>query len=76
MMFIPRWFAILVIHIYRLFGSPYMRYRGVRCLRIPTCSEYAILALRKYPLVQAIKMIYQRVKDCNVGNSRSFIDYP
>ena len=68
--------AILLIHTYRLFGSPSMRANKVRCLRYPTFSEYGLLAFRKHPFKKALSMTRQRVKDCRMGTNRGLIDYP
>ena len=73
---IVRAILIVIVMGYRLIGSPIMRWRGVRCLRIPTCSEYALLALKRYPVPRAVKMIRQRIYECRLGTSRGFIDYP
>ena len=67
---------VLAVRLYQLFISPIMRLRGVRCLRTPTCSEYAVLALNKHPLPKALKMIRNRISDCRAGAHRSFVDYP
>jgi putative component of membrane protein insertase Oxa1/YidC/SpoIIIJ protein YidD len=67
---------VLAVRLYQMVGSPVMRWRGVCCLRTPTCSEYAILALKKYPLRIALRMTRERVLDCRFGGFRSFIDYP
>jgi putative component of membrane protein insertase Oxa1/YidC/SpoIIIJ protein YidD len=46
-----------------------------RCLFMPTCSEYAILALRKYGVLRSLPMIYDRLfKRCQGDTYR--IDYP
>ncbi len=57
----------------------YQRYAGERtrrrCLFQPTCSEYAILAVRKYGAVVGLAMSAHRVlRRCRVSVFR--IDYP
>ena len=46
-----------------------------RCLCMPTCSEYAILVLREYPFMKALRMIRIRLKRTCKGTVYK-IDYP
>ena len=75
-MSVLRYILLFMVYTYQIIGSPIMRRRGVCCMRVPTCSQYAVLALRKHPVPKAIRLIRQRVKDCRVGASRGLIDYP
>lgn len=50
--------------------------RKPRCLHYPSCSNYAILALKKYNLFVALFKIINRIRDCNPFSSRPYIDYP
>jgi putative component of membrane protein insertase Oxa1/YidC/SpoIIIJ protein YidD len=46
-----------------------------RCILMPTCSEYAILALRKYNVIKGLYKIYLRLtRTCRGGDYR--MDYP
>ena len=47
-----------------------------KCLHYPTCSNYGILALQKYPFFKAINMIINRLIDCNPYSDRDYFDYP
>jgi len=47
-----------------------------KCLHYPTCSNYGILALEKYPFCKAITMIINRLIDCNPYSDRDYFDYP
>lgn len=47
-----------------------------KCLHYPSCSNYALLALTKYPTICALKKIIGRLKDCNPFSSRPYLDYP
>lgn len=63
---------IALIRLYQHYANETVRRR---CLFMPTCSEYAILALRKYGVLKSIPMIYDRLfKRCQGYTYR--IDYP
>ena len=47
-----------------------------KCLHYPSCSNYGILALKKYNLYTAIKKTAMRISDCNPFSGRAYIDYP
>ena len=47
-----------------------------KCLHHPSCSNYALLALKKYNIYKALKLTISRYKDCNLFSNRPFIDYP
>jgi len=61
-----------VVRLYQKILSPYI---GGQCRFHPTCSEYAIMAIRKDgPAKGAVKSLY-RILRCNPFN-RGGIDYP
>ena len=53
---------ILIIKFYRLFLSPLL---GNSCRFYPTCSNYALQALKRYSTFYAIKIIIIRLLKCN-----------
>ncbi len=53
---------ILIIKFYRLFLSPLL---GNNCRFYPTCSNYALQALKRYSTFYAIKIIIIRLLKCN-----------
>ena len=64
---------IWIINIYRKYLSGLKRYPT--CRYIPTCSEYAVLAIEKYGAFRGtLKAIY-RVLRCNPF-SKGGVDYP
>jgi len=67
---------IFFIKIYQKTLSPLLTRLGVRCRFYPTCSEYAILALKKYGLWIGIKKTYCRLRRCRPDNFESCIDFP
>ncbi len=57
----------------------YQKVKGKRkpkCLHYPSCSNYAILAFKKYTFFKALCMTVNRVRDCHPFSSRPYIDYP
>ncbi|MBN2069080.1 MAG: membrane protein insertion efficiency factor YidD [Opitutales bacterium] len=60
----PRVGAIGLVYFYRIFLSPVLHLFGGGCRFHPTCSEYAIQALRKHGLMLAFPMIIWRLLRC------------
>ena len=62
---LPRWCAIGLIRVYQGTLSPLI---GRHCRFTPTCSRYAVEALRKYGFIRgSVKSIY-RICRCNPFN--------
>ena len=57
-----KYILILIIKFYRLFLSPLL---GNNCRFYPTCSNYALQALKRYSTFYAIKIIIIRLVRCN-----------
>ncbi|SVB11019.1 uncharacterized protein METZ01_LOCUS163873 [marine metagenome] len=53
---------ILLVSAYRIFISPLL---GNRCRFNPTCSQYAMGALRSKTFVKSIGLIFVRVSKCH-----------
>lgn len=53
---------INIIVAYKKHISVYMPFK---CIYNPTCSEYALIALQKYSLMDALRMIIIRIVRCN-----------
>lgn len=70
-----RYLLILIIRIYQFYISPILS-RRMRCKFYPTCSDYAIEALKKYGVVAGLRKIVHRLRRCNPYNGDSCIDYP
>lgn len=70
--------ALLILGVsgYQRFLSPLLSKLGVRCRFHPTCSQYAILAIRKYGPLRGMKMALYRLYRCRPDNTQSCIDYP
>ena len=65
-------FLIKLIECYQHYAS---EERRRRCLCMPTCSEYALIALRQYPLLVALKKIRIRLYRTCQGSWYK-IDFP
>lgn len=61
----PSHAAILLVRFYQLAISPML---GPRCRFTPTCSQYCILAIRKYGLVVGLLKTAWRILRCNPFN--------
>jgi len=53
---------ILLIHLYRWIISPWI---GPKCRFTPTCSQYAIDALRKYGIIKGLWKALKRISRCH-----------
>lgn len=66
-------FLIILIKQYQRKISPVIK---PACRFNPTCSEYAVLALRKYNLLIAFSKIIIRIIRCNPFTKKETIDLP
>ena len=69
--FYLRYFGIVLIKCYQHYGTDDIR---STCKCLPSCSEYSILALKKYPLLIAFFKIYKRLNKTCDGTYKE--DYP
>ena len=53
---------IYLIKFYRFFISPIL---GSNCRHSPTCSEYCLIALKKYGVFKGIYLTTKRIIKCN-----------
>jgi len=56
--------------------SPILARMGVRCRFYPSCSEYAVLAIRKHGPYRGALAAVKRIARCRPDNYDSCIDYP
>ena len=57
-----KYLLILIIKFYKFFLSPLL---GNNCRFYPTCSNYALEALKEFSTLYAIKIITLRLLRCN-----------
>lgn len=65
-------FLISLIRFYQIISKN----QSHRCLHYPSCSQYAIIALNKYPATIALRKIIKRLRNCNPFSGCSYYDYP
>jgi len=65
------WLSIQLIYFYRFIAPRRLR---SSCLFEPTCSEYAILALKKYGFIEGWSKSLKRIFRCKQPNGG--VDYP
>ena len=58
------------------FGRNYNKKKKIICRFYPSCSNYAILSLKKYGFIKGWILSYKRIKRCTSDNTDSCIDYP
>lgn len=68
-----QWLAIKVIKIYQYLISPLL---GDCCRFYPSCSEYAIGALRRYGFCYGIWLAFRRLLKCHPANVGGFDPVP
>jgi len=68
--------SLLLIRAYQIFISPILFKLGVRCRFHPTCSQYAVLAIKKNGFPKGYVQIFNRLRRCNKYNLDSCLDYP
>lgn len=62
------------VRVYQLFVSPFLS-RGA-CRYEPTCSEYMVLAVKKYGGFKGFVMGCRRIMSCHPFSKRDRVDYP
>lgn len=60
----------------RSFLYNYLHRRGYPCLFIPSCSEYAIRAVKKYGFWRGLLLTGDRFRRCDVSYRGYWIDFP
>lgn len=66
---------ILVIFLIRIYQRASINKKS-KCLFYPSCSNYSILAFKKYNFIKAMGLTIFRLRDCNPFSIKSYIDYP
>lgn len=64
---------IFLIHFYQ---KHLRKFYPRTCIYQPTCSEYAILAIKKYGPIKGIIYSFNRIKRCNGALYQGGTDYP
>ncbi len=67
------WLPIKLIRVYQICISPYM---GQNCRYTPTCSAYAIEALRKHGLLKGTCLAVWRILRCSPWGGSGYDPVP
>ncbi|MCC8113837.1 MAG: membrane protein insertion efficiency factor YidD [Bacteroidales bacterium] len=67
------WLLSLPIHFYRLCISPML---GQNCRYLPTCSEYALQALRKHGPLRGSWLAIKRISRCHPWGGSGYDPVP
>lgn len=59
---VPAWLAIGLVQLYRLLVSPLL---GSNCRHQPTCSRYAVEALKTHGLPTGLTLTAMRISRCH-----------
>jgi putative membrane protein insertion efficiency factor len=57
------WLVLLPVHVYRMALSPLKR--GPSCRYLPTCSEYAITAVKQRGIIVGVVLATWRILRCS-----------
>ena len=57
------WLVLLPVHVYRAVLSPLKR--GPSCRFLPTCSEYALTAVKQRGIIVGVALAMWRILRCN-----------
>lgn len=63
----------LLVRVYRIFGSPLV---GMHCRYHPTCSEYALEALRKHGGIKGSQLTLKRIARCHPWGGSGLDEVP
>tara|TARA_B100001175_G_C19244044_1_gene511427 strand:- start:360 stop:584 length:225 start_codon:yes stop_codon:yes gene_type:complete len=72
MKFVSKFF-ILLIKFYQMFFSPIS---GKSCRFNPTCSNYAILSIKKFGIIKSIFLIIKRIFKCHPWGGSGYDPLP
>lgn len=70
---LPSKFLILLIKVYRLGISPLF---PATCRFIPTCSEYGLIAIRRFGFWRGLYLTCRRIIRCRPGGGRGYDPVP
>lgn len=60
-----RFVLLAAIRVYKLFLSPIVSSLGFNCRFYPSCSDYAVAAIKKYGAAAGMKLFLKRIIRCS-----------
>ncbi|MDR3126551.1 MAG: membrane protein insertion efficiency factor YidD [Rickettsiales bacterium] len=70
-----KYLAIFLIRAYQILASPFLG-GGIRCRFRPTCSEYALQAIKDFGIIRGAKLALARIMRCRPGGGRGYDPVP
>jgi len=70
---IMRQLVLIPIRLYQLFISPML---GSNCRFSPTCSEYALEAVKEFGVIRGLKLSAKRIGKCHPWHEGGFDPLP
>jgi putative membrane protein insertion efficiency factor len=68
-----KWFLLLLVKFYRGFISPLL---PPSCRYVPTCSEYALIAIEKYGAIKGGWLSLKRILRCHPWHEGGYDPVP
>ena len=68
-----KWFLLLLVKFYRGFISPLL---PPSCRYVPTCSEYALIAIEKYGAIKGGWLSLRRILRCHPWHEGGYDPVP
>ena len=69
--------ACILIRFYQLALSPLLSSLfGSNCRFEPTCSQYGLIAFKRYPFIKAFKLTAKRLAKCHPGGPHGYDPVP
>jgi len=68
--------AEFIIKVHQKKISPILNRKGIKCRFYPTCSEYGLLAIKKYGFIRGWIKTIKRIRRCKPDNYGSCVDFP
>lgn len=64
---------VACVHMYQVIGRPLIKDR-IHCRYEPTCSEYSIVAVKRYGLIEGLILTKRRIESCTKAVRAGTID--
>ena len=69
--------ACMMIRLYQIAISPLISSLFGSCCRFePTCSQYGLIAFKRYPFLKAFKLTAKRLSKCHPGGPHGYDPVP